>query len=236
VYPQGVSRAHTSQRVQGLAVRLYLLGLSYGAVALALEALGVYGCNSRVYDAVQQAAARLPGLKREAVFAEVRTPALGSDVTSVKCQGQWLLLGLSVDALSGLVLTLDGLAGADAATLQTWVAPIAAAVGAQVLVSDDADTFKTVADELGLAHQVCKSQVQRNTQALIETWKPLAERDAHGCLAALGVTRAQAVADLERLGALVHSRLPGQQSELRSLHLRYLQAQPPSPGGCASLA
>lgn len=35
---------------------LYLLGLSYGEVSLALEALGVYICKSGVYDAVQTAA------------------------------------------------------------------------------------------------------------------------------------------------------------------------------------
>src|SRR4051812_3441139 len=56
VYPQGVSRDQTSQRVKGIAVMLYLLGLSYGAVALALEALGLSLCKSRVYDAVQAAA------------------------------------------------------------------------------------------------------------------------------------------------------------------------------------
>jgi hypothetical protein len=39
VYPTGVSRDHFSQRVKGLAVALYLLGLSYGAVSLLLEAL-----------------------------------------------------------------------------------------------------------------------------------------------------------------------------------------------------
>ena len=41
VYPQGVTRAQTSLRVKGLATMLYPLGLSYGAVSLALEALGV---------------------------------------------------------------------------------------------------------------------------------------------------------------------------------------------------
>jgi transposase-like protein len=48
VYPCGVSTAQTSQRVKGLGVLLYLLGLSYGAVSLALEALGVYMCKSSV--------------------------------------------------------------------------------------------------------------------------------------------------------------------------------------------
>ena len=79
---------------------LYLLGLSYGATSLALEALGVYLCKSRIYDAVQEAASRVPGLKREQVFAGVKTPALGGDLTSVKCKGEWLPLGITVDARS----------------------------------------------------------------------------------------------------------------------------------------
>jgi hypothetical protein len=41
VYPDGVTRAQSSQRIKGLSIMLYLLGLSYGATSLALEALGV---------------------------------------------------------------------------------------------------------------------------------------------------------------------------------------------------
>jgi len=40
VYPPGVSHAQSSDRVKGLAVLLYLLGLSYGAVSLAKDPLG----------------------------------------------------------------------------------------------------------------------------------------------------------------------------------------------------
>ncbi len=83
VYPEGTTRAQTSQRVKGLAVMLYLLGLSYGAVSLALDGLGISLCKSRVYDAVQEASKRVPGLKRDQVFAGVKTPALGADLTSV---------------------------------------------------------------------------------------------------------------------------------------------------------
>ncbi len=35
VYPEGTTPAQTSQRVKGLAVMLYLLGLSYGATSFA---------------------------------------------------------------------------------------------------------------------------------------------------------------------------------------------------------
>ncbi len=236
VYPEGTTRAQTSQRVKGLAVMLYLLGLSYGAVSLALEGLGISLCKSRVYDAVQEAAQRVPGLKREQVFAGVRTPALGADLTGVSCKGEWVPLGITVDPISGLVLTIDALSAEDSQTLKAWIEPIATSVGAQVLVSDDADGFKTVADEVGVQHQVCKAHVLRNTEALIDKYQPLVAQDADGSLGAIGVSPQQAAADLTRLGELVKSRQREQATELEALHRRYLQATPPHEGEHQSLA
>jgi len=236
VYPQGVSRAPTSQRVKGLAVMLYLLGLSYGATSLVLVALGVPLCKSRVYDVVQAAAERVPGLKREAVFEDIQVPALGADITSVKCNGQWLHLGLTVNDLTDLVLTIDELSAEDAQTLQEWLTPIVATVGVQVLVTDDADAFKTVADEAGLEHQVCKSHVRRNTEALIQNLKDLVATDADGSLAAIGVSSAQAATDLDRLAELVQRRDPQDEAELEHLHHRYLPAEPPAKGESATTA
>ncbi len=236
VYPEGASRAQTSQRVKGLAVMLYLLGLSYGATSLALEALGVYLCKSRIYDAVQEAVSRVPGLKRDQVFAGVRTPALGGDLTSVKCKGAWLPLGITVDPISGLALTIDQLSGEDSKTLQEWIEPIAKSVGASVLVTDDADGFKTVADETGLEHQVCKAHVLRNTETLVQRYQPLVAKDADGSLKALGVSPEQATADLTRLSELVKSRQREDATELEAMHRRYLQASPPQEGEHQSLA
>jgi len=236
VYPTGVSRAQVSRRVDGLAVMLYLLGLSYGAVSLALEALGVSLCKSEVYEAVQEAARRVPGMRREAVFGALRTPVVGSDVTSVRCNGQWLPLGLCVDDTTGLVLSVDGLPGEDVHALQAWLTPIATAVGAELLVSDDADAFKQVAEGLALPHQVCKSHVLRNTDALIESLLPAAMQDIDGSLCALGVHPEQAVADLQQLQACIRSRQPETQGELEQLFYRYAQADAPRPGDHASTA
>jgi transposase-like protein len=236
VYPQGVTHDQTSQRVKGLGVFLYLLGLSYGAVSLTLEALGVYMARSSVYAAVQAAAEKVPGMKRRAVFAGIRTPALGGDVTSVKCKGEWLPLGLAVDDTTGLVLTVDRLTAEDAGTLKEWLEPIAQAVEAELLVTDDADSFKTVADELGLEHQVCKSHVKRNTETLIKNLEPLVKSDEDGSLAALGLTPEQARHDLQRLGELILSRQPQEEDELAEIHQRYTGAAPPGSGEKASLA
>jgi transposase-like protein len=236
VYPPGVSQAQTSDRVKGLAVMLYLLGLSYGAVSLALESLGVPLSKTEVYNTVQDASKRVPGMKREQVFAGVKTKAVGGDLTSVKCAGHWLHLGLSVDAISGLVLTIDELSTEDAQALKVWMEPIASSVGAQILVSDDADGFKTVADELGLSHQVCKSHVKRNTQDLIEQLRPQVAKDADGSLKACGVDPAQAEADLVRLGELIMSRKPEEAREVEQMHRRYLRAASPRKGEQACLA
>jgi hypothetical protein len=151
---------------------------------------------------VQKAGERVPGMRRERVLKGIRTPALGSDVTSVKVKGKGYPLGLTMDTLSGLVLTVDGLAGEDAKTLQEWLQPVAEATGAVMLVTDDADAFKEVADELGLAHQVGKSHVQRNTERRVEKLTALAKNDADGSLRAIGVSPEQAVADLDRLKQL----------------------------------
>jgi hypothetical protein len=236
VYPQGTTPAQTSQRVKGLAVMLYLLGLRYGATSLALEGLGVYLCKSRIYDAVQETAQRVPGLKRDQVFAGVQPPALGGDLTSVNCKGEWLPLGITVDPITGLALTIDALAAQDIKTLQEWIAPIAKSVGATVLVTDDADGFKTVADEIGVQHQICKAHVLRNTEALIEKYQPLVVKDADGSLQAIGVSPEQALADLAHLGELVKSRQKEQVAELEALHRRYLEAAPPHEGEHFSLA
>ena len=236
VYPQGVSRAQISLRVKGLGVLLYLLGLSYGAVSLALEALGVYMCRSRVYDAVQAVAERVPGLKREQVFEGLKTPALGADLTSVKVNGQWLTLGLTVDDISGLALTIDELSGEDAETLREWLDPIAEAVEAKILATDDADAFKNAADELDVEQQVCKGHVLRNTESLVETMQVEAATDADGSLAAIGIAADQAVADLKRLEELVHTRQPEDVDKLADMHLRYIGASPPRAGQKASVA
>ncbi len=46
---------------------------------------------------------------------------------------------VSVDAVIGMVLSIDKLCGEDTEQLKTWLEPILDAVDADVLVTDDAD-------------------------------------------------------------------------------------------------
>lgn len=230
VYPQGVGHQHISYRVIGLAVMLYVLGLSYGAAALVLEALGVGIGKTSVYRAVQAAAEKVTGMKQQNLLAGYQTKAVGADVTSVRCNGKWLPIGISVDAITGLTLSIDGLPGEDAEQLRAWLESILDAVDADVLVSDDADAFKKVSDETGRAQQVCKSHVGRNTDVLVDDLSAIIRAGQDRSLEAIGVSTEQALADLDRLKILIHSRQPEEQDELEQLYLRYANARKPPKG------
>ena len=236
VYPTGVSKAQTSARLRGLGVLLYVLGMSYGAVALTLEALGHPLSKTAAYDAVQAAGEKVPGLRRDAVrlpAGKGKVAALGADLTSVKCKGEWLSVGVTVDAQEGIALTVDIMDDAEAQTLKEWVQQVAEAVGAKVLVSDDADAFKTAADDNGMQHQVCKSHVRRNTEEWVEKMKPPLAKDADGSLGAIGVKPEQALADCEELLRLMRERKPGLEADelLEAIHRRYIAAAAPKRDG-----
>lgn len=237
VYPRGISNDQVSQRVKGMAVMLYVLGLSYGAVALMLEALGLFFSKTSVYRAVQAAGERVIGMKRTAIASGYQTKAIGADLTYVKCHGKWLPIGVIVDPLNGLVLSIDQLDAEDAQTLQEWIEPIADQVGAHVLVSDDADALKKAAEQSGLDQQVCKSHVVRNTDELIAALNraiQTTKRDTS--LVELQIEPSQALEDLRQLGQLIHTRQPEQQAQVQTLYERYAAAAPPEKGKAASIA
>jgi hypothetical protein len=239
VYPQGVSHDQTSARLKGVAVMFYVLGMSYGAVAIALGALGWPLSKVAVYYAVQEAGAAVVGLRRAAVArGGGRVVALGVDLTSVRCAGQWLTVGVSVDAVRGTVLSLDLLPNGDALTLTAWVQDLATVLGAEVLVSDDADSFKPAADASGLAHQVCTAHVGRNTAAWVERLEPALARDADGSLAAIGVAPEQAVADSQELQRLMQERQPSPAASatLAAIHRRYQAAASPRQTGAETMS
>jgi len=67
----------------------------------------------------------------------------------VFCNGVWVTIGIAVDAMNEMILSIDELPGEDAEQLKAWLEPILDAVDADVVVSDDADAFKKVSDETG---------------------------------------------------------------------------------------
>lgn len=230
IYPKGVNQKQISKRVNGMAVMMYLLGLSYGAVEIVLNSLGMGIGKTSVYRAVQAVAQQVPGLKREKLLSGYQAKAVGADVTSVRCNGQWVTVGIAVDAINGMVLSIDELPGEGAEQLQAWLEPILDVVDADVVVSDDADAFKQVSDQTGRSQQVCKSHVVRNTDALVSELTAIIGAGPDHSLEAIGILPEQALADLALLTELIHTRRPEDQAHLEAIYLRYAQARKPAKG------
>jgi hypothetical protein len=230
IYPKGVSAKQISKRVNGMAVLMYLLGLSYGAVEIVLGSLGMGIGKTSVYRAVQAVAQQVPGMRREKLLCGYRTKAVGADVTSVRCNGKWMTVGIAVDAINGIVLSIDELPGEDAEQLKDWLGPILDAVDADIVVSDDADAFKKVSDETGRSQQICKSHVSRNTDALVAELSEMISAGQDHSLEAIHISPAQALADLAALQEMIHARRPEDQPRLEGIYLRYANARKPGKG------
>jgi len=203
-----------------MAVMMYILGLSYGAVEIVLNSLGMGIGKTSVYRAVQAVTKQVPGLKREKLLGGYQTKAVGADVTSVRCNGKWVTVGIAVDAVNGMVLSIDELPGEDAEQLQAWLEPILDAVDADVVVSD----------ETGRSQQVCKSHVGRNTDALVAELSAYIRTGQDHSLDVIGITSQQALEDLASLKEMIHSRCPEDQPRLEGIYLRYANARKPGKG------
>jgi hypothetical protein len=236
VSPQGGSKQHSAQRVSGLAVMLYVLGLRYGAVALVLESLGRGIGKTGVYRAVQAVAENVPSMKQSHVCDGDRTEAVGAEVTGVRWKGTWPMVGIGVDAMNGLTVRIDRLPGEEAEQLNAWLEPMLHAGEADVLGTDDADAFKTVREETGRAHQGWKTHVRQNTAARVAHWSALIRAGKDHSLETIGISPEQALADLDKLRTLIYTRKPEDQQELEQMYLRYAKARKPAKGQAFSVA
>jgi len=231
-----VSRAQHSDRLKGLAVLLYLLGLSYGGVEDALSALGWFLGKTTVYRDVQAAGEK--GRKLRAAWLrqqEGKVRFVGADPTQVRCGGEEVIVALAVDAQHGPMLEVVILEDEQAETLKRWLQPLLEFVGAEVLVTDDADGFKAVADAAAVRHQVCRRHVTANVLAFIAEAAEELLTDPPAPPPGLDVTAEQLLADLENLEWIILG-LPEKGAQiLKEMHRRYAHAPPPGKGEQATL-
>jgi len=166
VYPTGVSAQQRSQRLQGIGIMLYVLGLSYGGVADALAALGLSGSKSSIYRDVQAAGAWVRQLRRQQ--PKRRVQVLSADATYVRCRRQVVTVAVALDALAGDVIEVELLESESAEALQPWLSELCQRFEVAVLLSDDQDSYKSVAEALALQHGICRRHVNQNVAKLAE--------------------------------------------------------------------
>ncbi len=156
-YPEGVSHYRQSQRVMGLAVLFWTLGLSEWATSHVLRALEAGIHRSSVHRDRLRAGALLQ--QRGVAMGRVRV--LGADETGVRVRGAAQLVGFVVDGESGKTVGVDVLVKQDSAAFQRWLQQYTQALGVEVLVTDDLATYRPVSHQLRLPQQVCLAHVRK---------------------------------------------------------------------------
>jgi transposase-like protein len=147
----------------------YVLGLSYGGVADFLTAIGLGIGKTTVYDNVQAAGGVARKRQKAAVEHGDQRAIIGADGTFLKVKGVQVGIEVVVDDETGELLGLDITASEGAEEIEPFIREIAEQVEAEVLVSDDLDTYKNIADNADLAHQICQSHIIRNVDKVVES-------------------------------------------------------------------
>ena len=236
VYPKGVSEDHHSDRLKGLSVLLYVLGLSYGGVEDLLAALECFLSKTTVWRNVQAAGEQARELRQswlEQCAGKVRI--VGGDLTRVRCSGEDVVIGVAVDDERGLALDIVWLENEQTETIEDWLLPVLELVNAEVLTTDDADGFKRIADQAGVRHQICRRHVTDNVLTFIAELAEQVWQVPPPVPKGLAVSPDQLLADLEQLEWIIVGH-PGHGSKLlEQMYLRYAHAPAPKKGERATI-
>lgn len=237
VYPQGVSHAHFSASLKALCVLLYTLGLSYQGVVDLLEALSHPMSKTTVYNQVQAAGTKVLQLRKAWCHDQRgKIKVLGIDFTHVKRQGTDQIVAVASAILTGEPIDIELLEAEGSVRVLQWIREIAEQIGAEIVVTDDADALKTVADELGGEHQICRAHVNRNVHELVAQLGTKAlEHPDRVPWELPDLTVDQFLEDLQDMEWIIKSMPHDGQAQLDRLAARYQLAPPPPQGQRASM-
>ena len=236
VYPEGVSGAQRSDRLRGANVFLYVLGLSYGGVEDFMSGLGYPVGKTTVYRDVQAAGEKVHSLRQAWLRRQAgKVRIVGGDSTHVRCGGEDVIVGVTVNAETGMTLDICILDNEQAESLTDWLQPMLERVGARVLITDDADGLKNAADKAGVTHQVCRQHVTPNLLAFIAKAADKVLKIPPPVPQGLEISVDQFLEDLMLLEWIILGH-PGHGDKLlEQLYMRYAAAPAPKKGRRASI-
>ena len=225
-YPSGITKKDQSQRTQVLAALMYGLGLSCSAASHLLGALGAEVGKITVWRDAQEAGEALRRRKRPAG----RVRVLGADETVYKVKGREVVVGFVVDGQSGRTLGFEVLFEGDGEAFKEWLEPYTKELGAEVLISDDNDSYGVATAELGLSHQLCIAHVRK----YVKGRSKLILEQAEGEWGNQDQKYKKLEEDLKRLKEALEDLPEEGGKRIGRMHREYLWARPPDPGEQAS--
>jgi len=155
-YPAGVGRARQSERLRKLAVVCWTLGLSYRSLALILGALGMPLSRMTGWRNVQAEAEQIRTQNR---WKPVRI--LGLDGAYLRAGGQTRPVLVAVDLGDGQPVAIGYVDESNPQAVRRWLEPLVKRLEVSAIVTDDLSSYRKIADDLQLAHQVCQFHLRR---------------------------------------------------------------------------
>ena len=151
-YPEGVTHAQQSKRLMKLCVIMWSLGLSHRCVVLILSVFGVRLSHMSGWRDVQDEGKRI---QRRLKWKPARV---------VGVDGAWLNgkgIMVAVDMGDGTLLSIAESDEKEKEAVEAWLKDLKQRHNIGAIVSDDLATYKEIAEELELGHQVCQFHVRR---------------------------------------------------------------------------
>ena len=155
-YPEGIDQAQQTQRLRTLADFGWVLGLSYRGIAALFQAFWVEVSRMSAWRATQE---RSEQLRKQRKWKPVRV--LGLDGAWVRGWGEQRGVVVAVDLGEGQPVAVGYVDEKNPQALRKWLEPLVKQLGVSVIVTDDLNSFRPVADKLGLEHQVCQFHLRR---------------------------------------------------------------------------
>lgn len=233
LYPCGVSRAQRSDRLRAIGVMFYVLGMSYGGVEDALEAFGWAGSKSSIYRDVQAAGEVVQRIREQQ--GPLKVQVAGADTTFVICNREQVTIAVGTDALTQNVLDIELVESESVDALRPFLQELVRMFEIEVLLSDDQDTYKQLADELDIKHGLCRAHVNRNVARLVGTLGEQALHRPDPLPDGVHVSIDEFLEDLQYAQLIMAFRPLNGAEQLRELHHRYRAAPAPAPGERATM-
>jgi transposase len=155
-YPDGVTRADQTTRISKLAAILWAFGMSYRQAAAVMCAFGVQLSRSSIWRDVQALGEAVRRRRRE---RPVRI--LGVDGAWLRAQGEKRGVVVAVDLGTGEPVALEVVEEHDVEAVCAWLSELVEALGVEVMVTDDLGSYRQLASDLGVDHQVCRFHMRR---------------------------------------------------------------------------
>lgn len=152
LYSQGVGPGRQrSDRVIGMGVMLYMLGLSCRCVERFLHAMGCKGSKSAVERDVDRSGRKAKALHDQA--PPVRVRILGVDGTGAKMAGKKAGMLFFTDIEGQRLISVEPVNETDTRAVRMHVRRVMEMVGAEELRTDELSVYKHVVDEE--RHKIC---------------------------------------------------------------------------------